>query len=189
MVRFAILHEGSDKDNTDRKFIKSLLADLSIDENLIYFDGFGSKTNFFDVNNQKYKKLQQFISAGQIQKILFIIDADDEKDDTKYKGYANTQAQLQTTINQLGFEAISSVYIVCNPETQTGYLESLILATLPEDKRDCIECFVNCSQINPKQLHKTIINNLYSIAYPEPPYNFAHPHFEPLKKQLQNLFQ
>ena len=122
------------------------------------------------------------MEAGQINKISFIVDADDEKDDAKYK-------ELKRIINDLGFQDIARFYIVCDPVTKTGYLESLILASLPEEKRKCIARFVECSEINPKQIHKTIINNLYTMAYPEPPYNFDHPYFDKLKTELTHLFK
>ncbi len=47
--------------------------------------------------------------------------------------------------------------------------------------------FVECSEINSKKIHKTIINNLYTIAYPDPPYNFDHPYFDDLKAELTKL--
>ena len=189
MVRAAILHEGNDRDTSDKKLIKNLLANLGLDADAIYFDGFGSKDKFFKKDNLKYLRLKEFVEAGQIDKILFIVDADDEKDDAKYKGFENTENELQRIIDELGFQDIARFYIVCDSVTKTGYLESLILASLPEDKRKCIECFVECSEINPKQIHKTIINNLYTMAYPDPPYNFEHPHFEPLKTELTQLFK
>jgi hypothetical protein len=191
MVKVAILHEGSNNDKTaDKKLIINLLANLGIDADSIYFDGFGSKDNFFKKDNSKYLRLKSFVEAGQIDKILFIVDADYEKDDAKYKGFENTENELKRIINELGFEDIARFYIVCDPVTKTGYLESLILASLPEEKRKCIECFVECSEINPKRIHKTIINNLYTIAsIQNRPYNFEHPHFEPLKTELTHLFK
>lgn len=189
MVKVAILHEGNDKDTADKKLIKSLLANLELDADSIFFDGFGSKTNFFNSYNLKYARLKSYVETGQINKILFIIDADYEKDDAKYKGYENTENELKKIINELGFKDIASLYIVCDPITKTGYLESLVLASLPEEKRKCIECFVECSEMNPKHIHKRIINDLYTIAYPEPPYNFDHYHFDELKAELRKLFK
>ena len=122
------------------------------------------------------------MEAGQINKISFIVDADDEKDDAKYK-------ELKRIINDLGFQDIARSYIVCDPVTRTGYLESLILASLPEDKRNCIESFVSCSGMNPKLTHKRIINDLFGIAYSEPPYNFDHSYFDNLKTELTHLFK
>ena len=86
MVKAAILHEGSSNDKTaDKKLIKNLLANLGFDADSIYFDGFGSKDNFFKKDNLKYLRLKNLVEAGQIDKILLIVDADYEKDDAKYK--------------------------------------------------------------------------------------------------------
>lgn len=189
MVRVAILHEGSSNDKTaDKKLIKSLINKLGLPERLIDFYAFGSKNEFFKITNPNYLELKRNVTSEEIDKILFIVDADHEKDDAKYKGYENTKNELKKIIGELGFQDIARFYIVCDPDTKTGYLESLILASLPPEKRSCIERFVECSQINPKQIHKTIINHLYTIAYPDPPYNFDHAYFDGLKAELTNLF-
>ncbi|MGZ5007902.1 MAG: DUF3226 domain-containing protein [Methylobacter sp.] len=189
MVRAAILHEGSRNDKTaDKKLIVSLFKELELPENSIDFYAFGSKSEFFNINNVNYKELNSSVEAEEINKILFIVDADYEKDDAKYKGFENTENQLKNIINKLGFQNIARFYLVCDPDTKAGYLESLILASLPEQKRKCIDCFVECSEMNSKNIHKKIINHLYTIAYPDPPYNFEHPHFDELKAELKNLF-
>ncbi|TRW90731.1 DUF3226 domain-containing protein [Candidatus Methylobacter oryzae] len=189
MVRAAILHEGSRNDKTaDKKLIISLFKELGLPENSVDFYAFGYKSEFFNINNANYKELKSSVEAEEINKILFVVDADDEKDDAKYKGFENTENQLKQIVEKLGFQDISRVYIVCDPNTKIGYLESLILASLPEQKRKCIECFVKCSKMNSKNIHKRIINHLYTIAYPDPPYNFGHPHFDDLKAELKNLF-
>ncbi len=190
MVRAAILHEGSCNDKTvDKKLIRSLIDKLGLPESSIVYYAFGSKNEFFKMTNPNYIELKAYVAAERIDKILFIVDADHEKDDAKYKGFENTENELKKIIDQLGFQNIARFYIVCDPDTKIGYLESLILASLPEEKRKCIELFVECSEINPKQIHKTIINHLYTIAYPDPPYNFDHHHFDELKAELTMLFR
>lgn len=188
MVKAAILHEGNDKDNTDKKLLKSLLLDLGLNADDIHFEGFGNKSNFFNVQNPKYLRLKNFVSTGQIDKLLFIVDADNEKDDTQYKGFENTEKALKQIINHLEFEDVADFYIVCDPLSKTGYLESLILSSLPEEKQNCIRSFINCSGSNPKLDDKRIINHLYTIAYPDPPYNFEHKNFDDLKSALKKLF-
>jgi len=189
MVKAAILHEGSRNDKTaDKKLIRSLIEKLGLPESSIVYYAFGSKNEFFKTTSPNYLELKSYVEAGQIDKILFIVDADYEKDDAKYKGFQNTENELKKIIDELGFQDIARFYIVCDPDTKTGYLESLILASLPEQKRKCIERFVECSEIKPKQMHKTIINRLYTIAYPDPPYNFDHRNFDELKVELTQLF-
>ncbi|MFU8788258.1 MAG: DUF3226 domain-containing protein [Methylobacter sp.] len=184
MVKAAILHEGNNKDTSDKKFIKGLLANLGLDANFIQFEDFGSKSNFF--KREKYSLLKQQVETDQIDKILFIVDADHKEDDAIYKGFGNTEKQLNKIINELGFQDIAKFYIVCSPDTRTGYLESLILASLPEKERECIECFVECSQMNNKD-HKRILK-LYKRAYCNPPDNLNHPCFNDLKAELKKLF-
>lgn len=185
MVRVAILHEGNNQDTSDKKFIKALLANLELDANFIQFEGFGSKSNFF--KKEKYSLLEQQVETDQINKILFIVDADHkEEDDAIYKGYQNTEIQLNKIINELAFQNIARFYIVCSPDSRAGYLESLILASLPEKERKCIECFVECSEMNNKD-HKKILK-LYKRAYSNPPDNLNHPCFNDLKAELTNLF-
>lgn len=189
MVKVAILHEGSSNDKTaDKKLIRSLIEKLGLPENSIIYYAFGSKNEFFKITNPNYIELKEYVEAETIDRILFIVDADHEKDDAKYKGYQNTEKELKNIIDELGFNDIARFYIVCDPVTKTGYLESLILASLSAEKRNCIQRFIECSEINPKQIHKTIINHLYTIAYPDPPYNFEHAHFDALKAELTKLF-
>ncbi len=192
MVNIAILCEGV----SDREFFEMLIQYLVDSESIIKFDKrkinfyiFGGKSKFFELNNTRYKDLKLEIDNGQIEKVLFVVDADNEKNDAVYGGLENTQSTLNNAIKQLGIEAISHTYIMCHPETKSGYLESLILASLPEEKRLCIEGFVKCSGMNPKLTHKRIINHLYTIVYSDPPYNFDHPHFALLKDELINLFK
>lgn len=186
MVKAAILHEGS----TDKELITKLLEHLELNPKNIHFVKLSSKSNFFKTEHKEYSILKQFIDAGQIGKILFLIDSDCKENDVKYRGFENTESQLKQVIEELGFQDIASFYIVYDPDTKikTGYLESLILASLPEQKRECIKRFVECSEMNSKKIHKRIINHLYTIAYPDPPYNFGHPHFDDLKAELKNLF-
>jgi hypothetical protein len=189
MVKVAILHEGSANDKTaDKKLISSLVRHLQLPEDKIHYEAFGSKSNFFDSANKQYERIKEFVIAGQIDKLLFIIDADYKEDDEKYKGYINTENSLKEVISQLGFNDIASFYIVCDPVDKTVYLEHLILASLPDTKRKCIENFLECST-HPKLNAKRIINDLYTMAYPEPPYNFDHDNFKELKNKLANLFK
>jgi len=190
MVKAAILHEGDNNDTNDKMLIRSLLTYLELDLDCIHFVGFGSKSDFFKTDNLKYSLLKQQVEAGQINKILFIVDSDYKENDAKYGGFENTENLLKQTINELGFQYIACFYIVCNPVTKEGYLESLIFASLPDTKRECIERFIKCSEMD-KRNHKSIIYGLCKIGYPYSPiphYNFDHSHFDKLKAELKKLF-
>lgn len=189
MKSLAILHEGNTKSSHDNDLITLLMQHLELDVSLVDFYGMGSKSNFFKIEGVCYKTLLPRINAGQVKKVLFIVDADDEKNDKVYGGTENTRRELQAFIKELSIEAISRIYIMCDPETQTGYLESFILSSIPEQQRSCIEQFLSCSQFKSKENHKAILHQIYNLAYPDAPYDFAHPNFDHLKAELTQLFE
>lgn len=188
-----IFHEGNSKNTYDNKLIKLLIDDLKkqhqeITPEKIEFHGMGTKSNFFKVESYN-ALLRQGVETDRIKKILFIVDADDIKNDAVHGGFENTAKALSEIIIQLNFQDVSSTYIMCDPTTKIGYLESFILSTIPEQQKNCIERFLECSQFKSKENHKAILNQIYNMAYPNAPYDFAHPHFEELKTKLKNLFK
>jgi len=186
MKSIVILHEGNEKNTHDNKLIRLLMEDLQLEINAVSFFGMGAKSNFF-----KAASYPEFLTEGvnkTIEKVLLIVDADDIKNDALYGGYENTQHALNEIIAQLNFQEVSSTYIMCDPMTKTGYLESFILSTIPEQQKTCIERFLDCSQFKSKENHKAILNQIYKMAYPNAPYDFKHPHFNDLKTQLTQLF-
>lgn len=191
MRNIAIVCEGK----ADKDFFDSLIEHLienkiiSLDKKIVSFYILGGKSSFFKVENKNYKELQSEVLMERTEKILFVIDADNVINDAIYGGYENTEKALNELISQLDFQEFSSTYIMCNPITKTGYLESFILSTIPEQQRNCIERFLDCSQFKSKENHKAILNQIYNIAYPNAPYNFSHSHFEELKTKLINLFK
>jgi hypothetical protein len=188
MKPIAILHEGNSKKTHDNELLQSLIKHLALDVTLVDFYGVGGKSNFFTGECKSYQELMPRIQADQVEKVLFVIDADAEKDDAKYSGYENTQQQIQIMIQTLGIQDISDFYITCNPSTKTGYLESLILSTIPEKQKQCITQFLSCSEFESKEHHKDILHRIYNLAYPKAPFNFEHPHFNELKDKLKRLF-
>ncbi|HEY8038124.1 MAG TPA: hypothetical protein VIF37_21325 [Methylobacter sp.] len=188
MKPIAILHEGNVKPTHDNHLLGLLIRHLNLDIDLVDFYGMKSKGNFFKSDYVAYKTLKSRFENDQIKKILLIADADYIENDAKYGGYQNTQTALNAIVEQLGLKEISFAFVMCDPATNTGYLESFILSTIPDAQRNCIECFLNCSNFKSKENHKAILNQIYNIAYPDAPYDFEHKHFEPLKTALVNLF-
>ncbi len=95
MVKVAIVCEGQG----DRDFFESLLTHLSIDhEKFASFYVFRGKSYIFQATSSKYGELKSLVKAGQIEQILFIVDADDTKSDIKNGGYENTQRALNDPI-------------------------------------------------------------------------------------------
>ena len=185
----AILHEGNEKKTADNKLIKLLIEDLILDKNKVKFIGMGAKSNFFKLNNLEYKNIIIDIKREDISRILFIIDADYQENDSKYGGYKNTKRELEKIIKDLNLQNCSDIYITCNPNIKSGYLESLILSSISKEQKECIESFLDCNEFKSRENHKAILNQIYKIAYPKAPYNFEHPNFNELKQKLIELFE
>ena len=193
MKSIYILHEGSEKNTYDNQLIRLLIKKLQLDKHLdsVEFIGMGAKSNFFKTENYP-KVLVDGVKLGRIEKVLFIVDSDCFENDNKYGGYENTEKELNNIIIGLGFQEVSCVHIVYDPTTKdkTGYLESFLLSTIPEDRMKCIEQFLRCTGFIAKDGDKSTYKRVYeSIAYPFHPYRFEHPHFEELKLKLTNLFK
>jgi hypothetical protein len=195
MVKVAILHEGNAGKSNDNWLLQALTTELALENsetfnwNRVECYGMGGKSNFFKHQDPKYGNLLQLIEADQITKVLFVMDADCQQNDEKYGGYENTLTSWQTLVtDNLKIHAISDIYITCDPTTQTGYIESLLLSTLDDAKKVCIETFLQCSDFKAKENHKAILNQIYKTAYPEAPYDLKHTHFDELKQKLRVLF-
>jgi len=77
-----ILHEGNAKKTNDNLLIRLLIEELNktnakIDLNKIEFHGVGTKSNFFKLDSYP-KNLRDGVETEQIDKVLFIVDADFE---------------------------------------------------------------------------------------------------------------
>jgi hypothetical protein len=185
----AILHEGNAKKTADNQLLKLLIANLNLDESRVRFFGIGTKSNFFKLDNRTYNELKIEIEERAIKKVLFVIDADYEQNDSRYGGYNNTKKEIQKIIKELKLENYSDIYITCDPLEQCGYLESLILSSIPIKQKECIEIFLECSEFKSKENHKAILNQIYKIAYPNAPFDFSHSNFDKLKTKLKKLFE
>ena len=173
----AILHEGK---SIDKSFFKLLLDDLKLDKSKVSFYGMGTKNNFFTKEFAQYQDLLLEIERENIDKVLFIIDADES--------FEQTETKLTTIMDELKILEISHYYIACDPITQTGYLESLILSSLSDEQKTCINDFLTCSDFKSKAHDKSIFNIIYKNAYPNAPFDFSHPNFNDLKQKFQTLF-
>jgi len=189
MVKVTIFHEGNSKKTHDNELIKLLIKELDLPLEKVKFVGMGAKSNFFKKDNVNYSELLLDIKRKAIQKALFIIDADYIENDSIYGGVKNTQTELEKIIKELNLKEKSDIYTTCDPTEQCGYLESLILSTIPPEQKECIETFLECSDFKSKENHKAILNHIYKIAYPKAPFDFSHQNFDELKHKLQTLFE
>jgi len=188
MVKVSIFHEGNAKKTHDNELLKLLIEVLELPLDEVKFVGMGNKSNFFKKENDNYKELLLDIKRKAIRKVLFVIDADYIENDTLYGGFENTKRELEKVIKELGLKSISDIYITCDPDDRSGYLESLILSTIPKEQKECIENFLECSDFKSKDNHKAILNQIYKTAYPKAPFDFSHKNFNELKQKLKNLF-
>jgi len=186
--KVAIFHEGKSKKSADVELLSLLIKDLKLDIKRVKFFGMKSKSNFFKIDDINYRELQQDIALENISKVLFVLDADYEKNDSVYGGYINTQREIKQMIENLALKEHADYFIMCDPKIKCGYLESFILASIPKKEKECIESFLGCSSFKSKENDKAILNQIYKIAYPENGFDFSHDNFDALKKKLKTLF-
>lgn len=185
----AILHEGNTKTTADNKLLKLLIEKLELDSEKIRFFGLGSKNNFFKEEYRAYKELLPAIKEGAFSKLLFVVDADYKENDTTYGGFDNTLEKMIKIRKELDIYEMSDLYISCDYDRKEGYLESLILSSIPKEQKECIETFLECSEFKSKENDKAILNQIYNNAYPNAPYDFSSDKFDILKQKLQTLFK
>lgn len=188
MEKIWILHEGTGN-NLDRSLISSLIAKvLKKDIKEIKFHGMGTKGNFF--NKEEYPfAFKERVESGEIKKILFILDADDD--------YEKTERLINKSIHDFGLQGVSSVYIMCDdPENRSsGYIESFLLSLIPKERIDCIDAFLACSNFKPNETRnsKWIKDKFQRISKslidPQSPYNFEDQKYNQLKNKLKALFE
>jgi hypothetical protein len=188
MVKVAIVHEGNAGKSEDNWLIKSLIELLGLKLDFFQFYGVGGKSNFFKKDCAVYKRLLPLINTDQITRVLFVIDADCQANDQRYGGYDNTLNQWQLLVkDDLKIQDKVDLYISCDPCTGEGYVESLLFSTLDENKVECIQHFLDCSEFRAKNNHKAVLHSIYKIAYPNAPFDLTHQHFDELKQKLQAL--
>jgi hypothetical protein len=175
-----IFCEGSD----DKEFINKFCNHHKIDKNSFDIQSLNNKSNFFKLDS--YKGLKSEVGL-LYNKILFILDADYSNNDKVYGGFENTKEQIQKIINELNFPIKTDYYIMCDPKTTNGNLEHLLLSTIPDKERECIEDLLKCISNKEAHSNKKIILTSYNTIFKEFPYNFNHKNFEKLKRKLEYL--
>jgi len=179
MVKNLIICEGKN----DKKFLEELLEDLKIDNIVVQFLGRDAKNKSSIFKREKYHRIKK--EVGTIYRnLLIMFDSDYEKNDAKYGGYINSEEEIKLLIDDLELQDYADYYIVCDPNNKNGYLESLILSTIPKKEKECIESFINCSNFKDKEKDKAILNQIYKLGYPNEPYNFLHIHYKSLRDKL-----
>lgn len=174
---------------SDKNKIKEILTFLEINSSDDNFIVMGNKSTILKENDDRYKTLTTLIKAQKIEKILFIVDADYQKDNSLYGGYENTENALNILIETLNIKSMSSFYISCNSLSKDGYLESLLLSTVDTNLKLCYDEFLDCIEFKEKNHHKYIMEQLHKLTSPNKPYDLEHPYFDVLISKLKNLFK
>jgi len=183
-VKAALLHEGTE----DLNLIKQLASSLDFEfYERVQSYKMGKKSNFFDVGHADYRELLQLVEAEQIDKVLFVLDADDPRNDQVYGGYDNTLEELDKIVGDIGLKPIARIFICCDPQTGLGNIESLLLSTLDAQKKDCVEHFLECSEFGGADNDKAVLNAIYRKGFPNAPYDYSHEHFADLKAKISWL--
>lgn len=104
-MKAAIICEGTG----DKDFLKAFMTHLKIEAtpNFYIFKG---KSFILDATHGKYEELKSVVAAER-HKLLFVVDADDVKNDVIYGGLENTQQALNQVVAGLEFKEVSSTYI------------------------------------------------------------------------------
>ena len=182
-----ILCEGGDDIGFLKKLCKYLKLDMKgiIIRKISQDSDSNGKSAFF--KEDSYKTIKQYIDTGYYSKVLFVVDADYIENDSLYGGFENTKRELNKIISTLQFEQKAKYFIMCDPTNKTGNLEHLILSTIKDEKKECIDEFLKCILEMDVHSNKKIILSSYEAIFRESPYNFTHSNFRELKTLLQNL--
>ncbi len=186
-----ILVEGLD----DVKFFRALLKYLNIKNfQIIEVEG---KNNF--------KTVLKIISQEVVNKLVSVIVCIRDADNNFSGAFLSIKNSLKdsklpfpdkaNTFNNVN-DIKTGVYVL--PANQeTGMIEDLCMQTIDKDKKDCIEKYYNCLNIEVKNKSKSTIQiylatqepltNSLGNASQEGIWNFNHECFAELKTFLENL--
>jgi hypothetical protein len=174
-----IAYEGK----SDRDFFDSILSFYGLaEDNVIYFD-FEGKDNLLNISHSYYAEIEkQYVD--KIDKMLIVVDADNEKDSNPNRGYEASQVALMQLIKDLDFNIPIKYHIMCDSKKE-GNLESFLLSVLDDKQKECIANFKECYQY--ELTDKWVYNTFYK--HKKYPFDYEHPNFEELKKKLIELFE
>ena len=171
-----IAYEGK----SDGEFFDSLLKTYNLPKAFYYeFEG---KDNIFKLAHDNYAEIESDID--KIDKMLIVVDADNEKDTNPNRGYESSQKALQVLIEDLNFNIPIEYHIMCD-KNKEGNLESFLLSVLEDEQKECIEDFKKCYKY--ELTDKWAYNTFYKQK--NHPFDFSHKNFDELKQKLQNLFE
>jgi len=174
-----IAYEGK----SDREFFDSLLNTYKLDKNKVIYYDFKGKDNLFNIGHAHYDEIEGDLKI--INKILLVVDADNEKDPNPNRGYDASEKALKKLIEDLSFEDVSIDYYIMCDENKEGNLESFLLSVLDKEQKECIKQFRECYKY--ELTDKWAYNTFYKQK--KYPFDFNHQNFKSLKDKLIDLFK
>ncbi|WP_321777707.1 DUF3226 domain-containing protein [Sulfurimonas sp.] len=173
-----IAYEGK----TDKEFLNSLLSTYQLPQNEVTYFNFKGKDNILNGAHSYYNEIEKKY-IDKINKILIVVDADNEKDPNPNRGYEASEEALKNLIKDLDFNIDIEYHIMCDCNKE-GNLESFLLSVLDDTQQECIKTFKECYKY--ELTDKWAYNTFYKQK--KHPFDFSHENFNELKKKLQNLF-
>jgi hypothetical protein len=167
---------------SDGEFFNNLLDEYELNKNSVIYYDFEGKDNLFNIGHKYYDEIEKN-HLSKIERILLVVDADNEKDPNPNRGYKASQKALKELIDNLGFNLKIDYYIMCD-ENREGNLESFLLSVLDDEQQKCIKKFRDCYKY--ELTDKWAYNTFYKQK--KYPFDFTHENFDELKQKLQNLF-
>ncbi len=180
----AIVVEGK----RDVTFFKNFITHyLKIEKDRYSITKTNGKSRLLDRTCKKYIGLRDDLRENRIKKVLFIVDADNAIDNPDIGGYSRSCNAMDRLLSDLDIVSYADYFIACDPETQEGNIEDLVVSTLTTDQVACIKSFLSCSKLENDDGKRLL--GIYNYGYPETPYDFSHENFTELKTKLQTLFE
>jgi len=167
---------------SDGEFFDSLLETYHLEKNQVSYYDFEGKDNLFNISHEYYNEIEKDIA--KIDKILLVVDADNEKDLNPHRGFKASKMKLIETIDNLNFDVEMDYYIMCDTNKE-GNLESFLLSILDDEQKKCIDSFRDCYHYELSD--KWAYNMFYKQK--QHPFDFKHKNFNILKEKLQNLLK
>jgi len=175
-----IAYEGK----SDGEFFDTLLSEYNLPFNEVIYYDFEGKDNLFNIGHDYYDEIEK-THLSKIEKILLVVDADNEKDPNPNRGYGASEKALKKLIKDLSFEDVFIDYYIMCDNKKEGNLESFLLSVLDDEQIKCIKNFRECYKYELSD--KWAYNTFYKQK--KEPYNFEHENFNNLKQKLKNLFK
>lgn len=174
-----IAYEGK----SDSEFLDKIIEEYDLPQNEVIYYDFSGKDNILNISHSYYDEIEKY-HLNKIEKMLIIVDADNERDTNPNRGYEASEKALQSLIKDLEFNIDIDYHIMCDSKKE-GNLESFLLSVLDDKQKKCINNFKECYKY--ELTDKWTYNTFYKQK--KHPFDFKHKNFDELKQKLKKLFE